>query len=91
MEEVKEVKEVKEVREVKDRKGRTASSVCHLLAHDFAEEHGYGVVELVDDALFERDDGVVGDVNFFGADFGAAFGDVAEADAEVVFEKRGAI
>src|SRR5208282_2619715 len=68
--------------------------LCHwimLLAEHFAEEHRQRVVELVDDALLERNDGVVRDVNFLGADFGAAFRDVAEADAEVVLEKRGAI
>jgi len=51
----------------------------------FAEKHGNRVVEFVNDALLERNDGVVGDVNFFGADFRAAFGDVAVADAELVF------
>src|SRR4051794_39916009 len=39
-------------------------------------------VELpVDDALLHRDDRVVGDVDAFGADLGAALGDVAQADA----------
>ncbi len=40
----------------------------------------------IDDSFFERDDGVVGDGDVFGADFGAAFGDVAIADAELVFQ-----
>ena len=62
-----------------------------LLADDFAEQHGQRIVELVDDALLERNDGVVGDVNFLGADFGATFGDVAEADAEIVLEQARAI
>jgi hypothetical protein len=65
--------------------------LCYLLAEDFAEEHGQRIVELVDDTLLERDDGVVRDVNILGADFGAAFGDIAEADAEIVLEQRRAI
>ena len=41
----------------------------------------------IDDSFFERDDGVVGDADVLGADFGAAFGEVAVADAKFVFEK----
>jgi hypothetical protein len=62
-----------------------------LLACDFAEEHGQRIIELVDDTLLEGDDGVVRDVNFFGTNFGTAFRDVAEAEAEVVLEQSGAI
>src|ERR1700721_262523 len=62
-----------------------------LPAHDFAEEHGQRIIELVDDALLQRNDGVVGDVNFFGTDFAAAFGDVAEANAEAILEQAGTI
>jgi hypothetical protein len=51
-------------------------------AAEFAEEHGDGVVEFVHDALFHGDDGVVRDVDFLGANFGAALGDVAQPDAE---------
>src|SRR5580692_8899119 len=36
------------------------------------------------DALLHRDDRVVGDLDVLGADLGAALGDVAEAEAEVV-------
>lgn len=39
------------------------------------------VEELVYDALFEGNNGVVSDVDTFGTDFCAAFGDIAEADA----------
>src|SRR5580704_7387983 len=49
------------------------------------------MVELVDDTLLQRNDGIVGNVNIFGADFGATLRDVAEADAEVVLEQAGAI
>ncbi len=41
----------------------------------------------VDDALLERDDGVVGDLDVLRADLGAAFGDVAEADPEFLADE----
>ena len=40
---------------------------------------------LIDDALLERNDRIVGDRNMFGANLCAAFCDVAIADAEFVF------
>src|SRR6185437_10523282 len=40
------------------------------------------IVMPVDDALFQGDDGVIGDVDVLRADLRAAFGDVAEADPE---------
>ena len=36
---------------------------------------------LIDDALFERNDRVIGNCNMLGANFGAAFRDIAIADA----------
>src|SRR3989442_15879567 len=44
------------------------------------------VVEVVDDALLQGDDRVVGDVDRLGADLGAALGDVAVADAGLVLQ-----
>lgn len=49
--------------------------------HKFRER----IVVLVNDALFQRDDGVVGNGDVFGANFGAAFCDVAVTDAEKIF------
>src|SRR5581483_3918558 len=49
------------------------------------------VVEFVDDSFFERNDGVVGDFDFFGAYLGAAFGDVAVADAAGIAEVADAV
>src|SRR5262245_6629364 len=46
------------------------------------------VVALVDHALLERDDRVVGDVDLFGADLGATLVDVAHEDAGVLIEIR---
>lgn len=39
------------------------------------------IEELIYDALFQRNNGVVGDVDTFRTDFCAAFGNIAEADA----------
>ncbi len=50
--------------------------------HQFCER----VVELVNDALLERDDCVVGDPNIFRAHARAAFRDVAEADSMRIFQ-----
>src|SRR5262249_38791255 len=49
------------------------------------------VVILIDDALLQRDDAVVGDVDVLGADLGAALGDVAQADVQVVLEQAEAV
>ena len=45
-----------------------------------------GVVKSTGNAFFEGDDAVIGDTDIFRADFGTAFGDIAEADAENIFE-----
>jgi hypothetical protein len=45
------------------------------------------VVELVNDTLLKRNDGVIGDADFLRANFGAAFRDVAETQTELVAEK----
>src|ERR1051326_2051944 len=53
-------------------------------AANFAEQHGERVVEFVHYAFLQRDDGIVGYVDLFGADFRAAFGDVAQAEAQFI-------
>ncbi len=50
-------------------------------AGDGPEDPRDRIVELVDDPFLERNDRVVGDVDVFGADLGAALGDVAVADS----------
>src|SRR5262249_32495425 len=52
-----------------------------LLTGNFPNHSRDRIVELVDDALFERNDRVVGDVDVLGADLRAALRDVAEAEA----------
>jgi len=58
-----------------------------LLAANLPEQHGQRIVKLVHHALFERDDGIVGNSNLLGADLGATLGDVAKAQAELILEK----
>src|SRR3989304_2532223 len=50
---------------------------------DLAQEPDDGIVVLGDDALLERDDGVVRDVDMLGADLGAALRDVEEPQARL--------
>src|SRR5260370_38993309 len=45
------------------------------------------IVEIVYHAFLEGDDGIVCDVNFFRADLGATFRDVAKAQAKFVFQQ----
>src|SRR3954468_5075845 len=49
------------------------------------------IVEAIDDALFERNDRVLGNRNVFRADLRAAAGDVTEPDAVLLLERRDAI
>src|SRR5215472_2454980 len=62
-----------------------------LFAGEGAPHHDHRIVVVVDDAFFERDDGIVGDVDILRADFSAALRDVAEPDAEAIFEQLRAI
>ena len=60
-------------------------------AGDFAGRSWSADRRIVHDAFLQRNDGIVGDVNFLGADFRAAFRDVAQADAELFLQQRGAV
>src|SRR6266496_6655805 len=51
---------------------------------DLGAEPEQRVVFAADDALLQRNQRVVGDLDVLGADLGAALGDVAVAEAEVV-------
>src|SRR6266550_1539117 len=70
-----------------------ASTLARLLSlpRDLSPYPLHRVVVAIDDALFEGDDGVVGDLDVLGADFGAALGDVAVAQAELLFDERQAV
>lgn len=65
---------------------------CFLLAKThLAQDPHNRVKKLVDDALFQRNDRVVGYVNTFRANFGAALSNVAESDACLLFDHRYAV
>jgi len=67
------------------------SRMAELPAADLPEQHGQRIVKLVHHALFERDDGIVGDSNLFGADLRATFCDVAKTQAELILEQAGSV
>src|SRR6266571_4123157 len=60
-------------------------------ADELAEDPAEGVVELVRDALLERNDGVVRDMDILRADLRAALRDVAETDACRLADEIGAV
>src|SRR5580692_8783249 len=53
-------------------------------AGDLAAQPHQGIVLAADNALLQRDQGVVGDLDILRADLGAALGDVAVAKPEVI-------
>src|SRR5690349_8858328 len=57
-----------------------AAGVAVGALEDLRAEEGHRVVLAVHDAFLHRDDRVVGDLDAFGTDLGAALGDVAHAD-----------
>src|SRR5260370_42028129 len=61
------------------------------VAADLPEQHSHGIVKLVDHALFERDDGVVGDVNVLRANLSTTLGDIAIAQAKLILQQAGAV
>src|SRR5262249_58003927 len=58
-----------------------------VLARQRVPDHPYRIVEAVHDALLERDDRVVRDVDAFRAHLAAALRDVAESDARRVLHE----
>src|SRR4051812_30064201 len=71
--------------------GRLLVGVLDLLAGadpDLVTEPDQRVEVPVGDALLQRDDGVVSDVNVFRAHLGAALGDVAEPGARILRSGR---
>src|SRR6266542_1702538 len=70
------------------RRGATGRrSVRSAPSGHLSPDHLDRVVIAIGDPLLERDDGVVGDLDVLGADFGAALRDVAVADAAIVLEE----
>src|SRR5215510_1177455 len=48
---------------------------------EFSQKPIYRIVKIIDYAFLQRNNRVVGDVNIFGTDFGAAFRDIAKSYA----------
>ena len=65
--------------------------IQELLAGDHSQQLGQRIVVPADDALFERNDRVVGDRDAFRTNFGTALGDVAETYAELLSQIFNAI
>src|SRR5262245_50294259 len=61
-----------------------------LPAGKLSQKPTHWIVEVIHDALLQRNDRVVGNVNIFGANFRTAFGDIAEANPEFVLQQFGA-
>src|SRR5207248_8458413 len=57
-----------------------------LRAEDLADDLQHRVIILVYDALFQRNDGVVGDMNVFRTDLSTTLRDVAISQAHLVFQ-----
>src|ERR1700733_2257382 len=55
---------------------------------NFADESEQRIIVFIYHPLFEWNDGVVGDADIFGAHFSAALGDVAETEAQFLFQHR---
>jgi hypothetical protein len=53
----------------------------------FTQEPSYWIIVLVNNALFQRNDRVVGDMNILGTYFGAALRDVAQPDAQIILQQ----
>src|SRR5579859_3376747 len=68
----------------------TASSQL-FRSEDLLHQHEHGVVELIGDTFFERDDRIVRDAYLLGADLSATLGDVAVAHAHLVLQRAQAV
>src|ERR1700730_10015871 len=58
-----------------------------LSAANLADKHEQRIVKLIHHPLLQRNDGIVGDVDIFRADLGAALRDVTEANAQFFLQQ----
>src|SRR5262252_11159471 len=58
----------------------------NLLASHEPPDPGDGIIKGSSDALLQRNDGVVSDVDVFGTDLGTTLGDIAQTNAKGVLE-----
>src|SRR5882724_12794175 len=59
-------------------------------ASDLPNQHEHRIIKFIHNALFQRNDRIIRDVDLLGAHFCAALGDVAETDAELILKQLGA-
>src|SRR2546427_2914273 len=57
------------------------------LSRELPQEPPHWIVKVIHHALLERNDRVVRNVNVFGANFGAALGNITEANPEIILEQ----
>src|SRR4051812_24186224 len=82
------------------RSHRTSSSIkferwvsgfyLSILPSEFTDKPHHWVIKVVNNALLQWNDRVVGNVDLFRADLCTALGDVTETDPEVIFKQLGA-
>src|SRR5271167_899671 len=63
-----------------------ASARFFFRSSNFPNQHEHGIIKFVDHTLLQRNDRIVRDVDLLRTHFRAALGDVAKADAELIFE-----
>src|SRR6266849_5156063 len=65
----------------------TLDDLGSRLSRELPQEPAHRIVKVIHHALLQRNDGVVGDVNVFGANLRTALGDIAETYAELILEQ----
>jgi hypothetical protein len=58
-----------------------------LSSSDLSHQPQHRIIELIHYALFERNNGVIRDVDFFRANFRAALCDIAKPEAQLFFQQ----
>src|ERR1700675_3105987 len=66
---------------------RAVTVLVLLCPSNLPNQHEHGIIKFIHHALLQWDDRIVRDVDLLGTNFGAALGNVAEADAELVFQQ----
>src|ERR1700730_10903056 len=66
---------------------RAVTVLVLLCPSNLPHQHEHGIVEFVNHTLLQWNDRIVRDVDLLGANLGAALGNVAEADAELILKQ----
>src|ERR1700682_6106703 len=59
-------------------------------ASDLPDQHEHRIIKFIHDALLQRNDRIVCNVDLLGAHFRTALGDVAQTDAKLILQHLGA-